>query len=205
MKELFATHGSIELSPSVLVQRCLQGDANAWRQLVDRYARLVHSVPVRYGLSPSEVDDVGQEVFLALAQNMHTIEDPDRLPAWLVTTARRVCWRTVQRHRLEQPLEEEGEGGDERGLRPELVSPLPTPEQALAGWDRQSTLHAAIARLNERCRKLILLIFLDTREPSYDEISEMLDMPKGSIGPSRNRCLQHLRSHLEQDDVADDE
>jgi RNA polymerase sigma factor (sigma-70 family) len=111
----------------------------------------------------------------------------------------------AQRRRMEQPLEEEGEGSDERGVRPELVSPLPTPEQALAGWNRQSALHAAIARLNERCRKLILLIFLDTREPSYDEISDMLNMPKGSIGPSRNRCLQHLRSHLEHEDVADDD
>jgi RNA polymerase sigma factor (sigma-70 family) len=203
MKELFATHGSIEMSPAVLVHRCLQGDANAWRQLVDRYARLVHSVPARYGLAPSEIDDVGQEVFLALAQNLHAIEDPERLPAWLVTTARRTCWRMVQRRRYEQPLEEETDGADDRPPRPQLVSPLPTPEEALAGWSRQAVLQTAIARLGDRCRDLIMLIFLDEREPSYDEISAMLDIPKGSIGPTRNRCLNQLRLQLRQEQVDD--
>jgi RNA polymerase sigma factor (sigma-70 family) len=205
MKELFATHGSIEASPAALVQRCLQGDANAWRQLVDRYARLVHSVPARYGLSAVEIEDVGQEVFLALAQNLHTIEDPDRLPAWLVTTARRLCWRIVRRGRREQPLDPEPEHGDEYTSRPELVSPLPTPEEAIVGWNRQAILHAAVARLGDRCRKLIELIFLDSREPSYDEISAQLNIPKGSIGPTRTRCLSQLRLQLDQGDIEGDE
>jgi RNA polymerase sigma factor (sigma-70 family) len=205
MKQLFATHSSIEASPAALVQRCLQGDANAWHQLVDRYARLVHSVPARYGLTTAEIEDIGQEVFLALAQNLHTIDDPDRLPAWLVTTARRLCWRMVQRRRREQPLEDEPEHGDEFPVRPELVSPLPTPEEALDGWTRQEVLQSAVARLNERCRKLIEMIFLDTREPSYDEISALLDIPKGSIGPTRNRCLGQLRLQLgEQNPFEDD-
>jgi RNA polymerase sigma factor (sigma-70 family) len=196
MKQLFATHSSIEASPAALVQRCLQGDATAWHQLVERYARLVHSVPARYGLTTAEIEDVGQEVFLVLAQNLHTIDDPDRLPAWLVTTARRLCWRMVQRRRREQPLEDEPEHGDEFQSRPELVSPLPTPEEALDGWNQQVVLQAAVARLSERCRKLIEMIFLDTREPSYDEISTLLHIPKGSIGPTRNRCLGQLRLQL---------
>jgi RNA polymerase sigma factor (sigma-70 family) len=205
MKELFATHGSIESSPAALVRRCLQGDATAWRQLVDRYARLVHSVPARYGLAADEVDDIGQEVFLALAQNLHTIEDPDRLPAWLVTTARRVCWRQMQRRRHEQPLEEETDGSEERPYRPELVSSLPTPEEAVTDWNRQITIQTALTHLGERCRKLIVLIFLDAQEPSYDEISAQMGIPKGSIGPTRNRCLDRLRLILRQEDVEDDE
>ncbi len=205
MKELFATHGSIEASPATLVQRCLQGDANAWRQLVDRYARLVHSVPARHGLSPAEIEDVGQEVFLALAQNLHSIEDPDRLPAWLVTTARRLCWRMVQRQRREQSLDEEPDNGDEYTSRRELISPLQTPDEAVEGWNRQAILHAAVARLGERCRRLIELIFLDTREPSYDEISALLNIPKGSIGPTRTRCLSQLRIQLGEEDLLGDE
>jgi RNA polymerase sigma factor (sigma-70 family) len=205
MKELFATHGSIEASPAALVQRCLRGDANAWRQLVDRYARLVHSIPARYGLPPDEVDDVGQEVFLALAQNLHTVEDPDRLPAWLVTTARRVCWRHMQRRRHEQPLEEESDGSEERPYRPELISPLPTPEESIAGWNRQDAIQAALHHLGDRCRKLIVLIFLDVHEPSYDEISTIMDIPKGSIGPTRNRCLERLRLLIRHEDIEGDE
>lgn len=184
-------------SPAELVQRCLRGDAGAWRALVERYARLVRSIPARQGFSPTEVDDVGQEVFLALAQNLHTIEDAERLPGWLVTTTRRTCWRLQARRRSEQPLEEfSGESDDERTAHRELISPLPTPEEALASWLRQEALHLALEQLDDRCRQLLTLIFLDPSEPSYDEISAQLDMPKGSIGPTRNRCLQRLRSHL---------
>jgi RNA polymerase sigma factor (sigma-70 family) len=70
----------------------------------------------------------------------------------------------------------------------------------LVGWLRQEALHQALEQLGDRCRQLITLIFLDPNEPSYDEISEQLHMPKGSIGPTRNRCLQQLRSHLTEDE-----
>jgi RNA polymerase sigma factor (sigma-70 family) len=181
-----------------LVQRCLRGDEGAWAQIVARYARLVHAVPVRNGLAPAEVDDVGQEVFLALAQNLHTIDDPERLPAWLVTTARRMSWRVIQRRRYEQPLEEDNvENGDERNAAKELVSPFATPDELLAGWHRQEALRVAMDKLSSRCQELLALIFLDPDEPSYDDISEKLGMPKGSIGPSRNRCLQQMRTLLE--------
>lgn len=197
-----ATSTLAVLPPAELVQRCLHGDAGAWRALVERYARLVHSIPARQGLSPAEIDDVGQEVFLALAQNLHTIEDAERLPAWLVTTTRRVCWRLNARRRSEQPLEENtGEEDEGRTTRRQLASPLPTPDEALANWDRQETLRQALGQLGQRCRDLLTLIFLDPQEPGYDEISARLGMPKGSIGPTRNRCLQQLRSLLHQNDV----
>ena len=90
--------GDPSSSPTtVLVERCLRNDPRAWEALLQRYARLVHSVAARHGLTPDEVDDVGQEVFLALAQNLHAIDDPERLPAWLATTARRLSWRVLQR------------------------------------------------------------------------------------------------------------
>ena len=181
----------------VLVQRCLQGDAGAWRTLIERYTRLVHSIPARQGFAPAEVEDVGQEVFLALAQNLHTIQDAERLPAWLLTTTRRACWRLNARRRGEQSLEEAGTaGGEERSPVRELISPLPTPEEVVEEWGRQEALYAALDRLPDRCRRLLMLIFLDPHEPSYDDISERLGMPKGSIGPTRNRCLQQLRRYL---------
>jgi DNA-directed RNA polymerase specialized sigma24 family protein len=69
--------------------------------------------------------------------------------------------------------------------------------ELLEGWHRQEVLAAGFARLGERCRTLLTLIFLDQEEPSYDDVSAQLGIPKGSIGPTRNRCLQQLRSLLE--------
>jgi RNA polymerase sigma factor (sigma-70 family) len=202
MKETGAAITFQELTTTAVVERCLNGDASAWTELVRRYARLVHAVPVRHGLSPGEVDEVGQEVFLALAQHLHTIDDPERLPGWLVTTARRICWRMLQRRRYEQPLEEMVDG-DERVGGAELPSPLPTPDELLVSWGRQEALSAAMTQLDARCRELLMLIFLDPEEPSYDAIGLQLNMPKGSIGPTRIRCLQRLRRILEDAGVRD--
>lgn len=181
-----------------LIDHCRHGDATAWQRLVQRYARLVHSVPVRYGLTPSEVDDIGQEVFLALAQQLHQILDPESLPAWLLTTARRASWRTLQRHKQEQPLSavDLAEAQAEETFKP-LGAPAPSMQQLLQGWQQQEALAQGLTALGERCRELLTMIFLDQGEPSYDDISSRLAIPKGSIGPTRNRCLQQLRTILE--------
>ena len=185
------------LSNAELLHRCRAGDSQAWQVIVQRYGRLVHSVPVRYGLSRSEAEDVGQEVFWALAQQLDRIEEPDSLGGWLLTTARRMSWRVMQQRKQEQPdaLADIAESEVVVGT---LVGPTraPTYAELVAGWERQEALQAGMARLGERCRELLNLIFLDDGEPSYDEISARLGMPKGSIGPTRNRCLMQLREIL---------
>ena len=116
-----------------MVQRCLAGDGTAWAHLVERYARLVHAVPVRYGLTPDEVDDVGQEVFLALAQRLHAIVEPEKLPALAGHHRPAGHLAHVQRRRYETPLSEENESTDAVPTAPQLVSPLPTPHE-LTVW-----------------------------------------------------------------------
>jgi len=198
-----------------LIRRCRQGDAQAWQRLIQQYGRLVHSIPVRYGLSPTEVDDVGQEVFLALAQGLDQIEDPEGLPAWLITTARRHSWRALQKHKHEQPLlgaeltDIELSAGEHRLATVERPRPfgssVPSMEELLEGWQYQEFLAQGMAKLGGRCRELLTMIFLDPSEPSYELISEKLNIPKGSIGPTRNRCLQKLRQILEGLDCVPDE
>ncbi len=198
-----------------LIQRCRQGDAKAWQRLIQQYARLVHSIPVRYGLSATDVDDVGQEVFLALAQGLDKIEDPEALPAWLITTARRHSWRLLQKRRREQPLlaaeltEIEFNTAAQRAERAEhprqLGTPVPSMDELLEGWQYQELLAQGMTQLGGRCRDLLTMIFLEPSEPSYAIISEQLSIPKGSIGPTRNRCLHKLRQILERlDRVPDD-
>ncbi|MCC6458152.1 MAG: sigma-70 family RNA polymerase sigma factor [Caldilineaceae bacterium] len=187
-----------EPSNAELLQRCQKGDSQAWQLIVKRYGRLVHSVPVRYGLSSGEIEDVGQEVFWALAQQLERIEEPERLGGWLLTTARRVSWRMMQRRRQEQP-DAAVDVAENEMLRGNLVghAQVMTYTELVAGWDRQAALQTGMSHLGERCRQLLSLIFLDIDEPSYEEISTRLSMPKGSIGPTRNRCLAQLRLILE--------
>ena len=187
---------TVHPSTTDLVARCLAGDASAWDALVQRFAGLVHSVPVRHGLSPMEVDDVGQEVFLALARYLERIENPEALPAWLLITARRLSWRAVQKRRQEvsQALDNTPEAG-ERASDSSLQ--MPGMESLLAGWQRQEALENGLSRLDAKCRTLLWMLFLDRQEPSYAEICVQLSMPIGSIGPTRTRCLGKLRSILD--------
>ena len=198
MMDSFTTEART-LSPSTteLMQRCRRGDSRAWQQLVDRYVRLVRGTAARHGLTETEIDDVGQEVFLALARNLAEIDDPERLPGWLATTTRRLCWRVVQQRRTEQShaaadlVELETLDAGQA-----LHSSMPTLQDLLDGWHRQELLTTALGQLAARCRKLLALIFLDPTEPSYADISRALNIPLGSIGPTRNRCLAKVRAIL---------
>lgn len=181
---------------TALVARSLAGDAAAWDALVQRFTGLVHSVPVRHGLSPMEVDDVGQDVFLALARHLDRIENPEALPAWLLITARRLSWRAVQKRRQEinLPLDESPEAS---GQNRDPALQMPGMEALLAGWQRQEALQNGLSRLDTKCRTLLWLLFLDEQEPSYEAICAQLAIPIGSIGPTRTRCLGKLRSILD--------
>lgn len=183
---------------SEIVARCLGGDERAWQELVNRYARLVYATPVRYGLPSVEVEEIAQEVFVILAENLDRIEDPERLPGWLLTTTRRVTWRALQQRARSRPQESadvsDGEPAPGAAL---LVAHVPSMAELLEGWARQEALGAGLARLGPRCRELMRVMFLDPAEPSYDEISQQLGIPKGSLGPTRNRCLEQLRAILE--------
>ncbi len=179
-----------------LVARCRRGDAAAWDALVQRFAGLVHSVPVRHGLPPMDVDDVGQEVFLALARHLDRIENPEALPAWLLITARRLSWRAVQKRRQEVNLPPDDGSNAMKHSRDSSLQ-LPGMDGLLAGWQRQEALGNGLSRLDAKCRTLLWMLFLDRQEPSYEEIGEQLTIPIGSIGPTRIRCLGKLRSILE--------
>jgi DNA-directed RNA polymerase specialized sigma24 family protein len=124
--------------------------------------------------------------------------DPERLPGWLATTAR-APWR----HSAPPPgriLDSEGGIGGratKQGATRFCCCDNADAGDLLLTWSRQEALAQGMERLQSRCRQLLLLLFLDHTEPSYEEISEQLGLPKGSIGPTRNRCLQQLRTILE--------
>lgn len=180
-----------ELPDEELVVACRTGDDNAWDTLVERYERLVYTIPARYGLTPSEIDDVFQSVWLSLLKNLEKLREPDRVSAWLVTTARRECW-------------ERRRGADyERTVTTDLDTLLMDregnelpPEEVVATYGQYQTLQQGMENLGDRCRRLLQLLYYDTRVPSYADVAEILDMPIGSIGPMRARCLKKLRGIL---------
>lgn len=182
------------LSDEALVAACRGGDEAAWKALVRRYQRLVYTVPARAGLGQDVAADVFQDVFAALVENIHAIEQPARLRAWLVTTARYKTWRAVCGVRASR----RSDGGE--GAMLAVPDGEPLPDEALERLEEQHAVRAAVAALDDRCRQLITLLFYRPDSPSYAEVAASLGIPTGSVGPTRARCLRKLLHLLHESD-----
>lgn len=174
-----------------LWQKILNGDSAAWQLLVKRYQSLVYAVATRSGLSMADAADCFQQTWVALYENRSRIQDPTRLSAWLVTTAKREAMRLRRR---ELP-----DTGDETEFDHPDHSPLP--DEELIQIERQAHLEMALAELDLRCRQVVELFFFAPEEQSYDQISTSLGMTTNSLGPVRRRCLERLKEILRKNGV----
>jgi RNA polymerase sigma factor (sigma-70 family) len=169
----------------VLVAAAAGGNQAAWNAIVDRYAALVWSVCLRFRLSESDAADVVQTVWLRTVERLSSLREPAALPGWLATTTRRECLRVV----------------GSRGSLPlgELAATLPAdeettaPDAELLAAERRALVREAFAQLPQHCQRLLALL-VSSEAPSYAEIGARLQMPVGSIGPTRSRCLDKLRA-----------
>lgn len=181
------------LDDAQLAARCKQGEPAAWRVLVQRYQRLVYAVARRGGLDEHGAADVFQTVFTRLLEALPRIAQPDRLQAWIVTTAKREVFLLLKRARrtVSMTATPDAQGEFEEW---DVADETPLPEDLLGELQQLHALRLGLDRLDKRCRDLLELLFADDEERlSYDEISARLDMPAGSIGPTRSRCLGKLR------------
>jgi len=178
---------------AALVARCVSGDSAAWAALVQRYQRLVYAIVRRAGLDEHGAADIFQTVFTRLVQHLPRIAEPQRLQAWIVTTAKREAQLQRRRGQRNVSMTQADEGGDE-GAEWDLADETPIAEQALDELQQLNLMRNALDRLEERCRTLLLLLFRDEDDKlPYDEVARRLSTSVGSIGPTRARCLDKLR------------
>jgi RNA polymerase sigma factor (sigma-70 family) len=167
-----------------------EGDSRAMDQLVRLMTPVLWQVVRAYGLDPALAQDVVQTTWLTLVRRHETIQEPRAVSGWLTTCARREAWRMGKLQRRADPTESE-----------QLEPHLPMHESAehtAAQSDEARRLWDAVARLNDRCQRLLRVVAFDER-PDYARIAKDLAMPIGSIGPTRQRCLGKLRGLLEGD------
>jgi RNA polymerase sigma factor (sigma-70 family) len=172
-----------------LVRAAAAGDEAAWNELVARFQGLVWATARSFRLSRADAADVAQTTWLRLVENLDRIREPERLGAWLATTARREAFRHLRLHGREL-------ASDEADL---FEAPVDDPlEVALLTEERDTALWRAFSRLSERCQTLLRLLVAED-DPSYEAIGAALDMPIGAIGPTRMRCLDKLRAFVGAD------
>ncbi len=171
---------------AALVRACIDGDETAWESLVQRYRRLVYSIPVAYRLPPDQADEVFQRVAVKLLENLSRLRRVESLASWLATVARHEC----------QALRREGArfvDDDAEAILERTEAPPVDVAAALHAVECEHALQLALARVGEPCRGLLTALYLEDPAPPYSEIASRLGRPIGALGPTRSRCLAKLQ------------
>jgi RNA polymerase sigma factor (sigma-70 family) len=173
-----------------LVKECLAGNEDAWSLLIDKYKALIYSIPVKYGLPPHEAADVFQSTCMELLTRLQALREPRALPKWLMQVAHHQCYRVKrQQQRLVS-----------RDAEPDLQDPE-TPaiaEKLVQQTQEEQMLREAMGTLSPQCRKLVELLFFETPPRPYAEVAAELGLALGSIGFTRQKCIERLRRNLDE-------
>jgi RNA polymerase sigma factor (sigma-70 family) len=171
-----------------LIAACVAGDQDAWRAVVEQLSPLVWRIARSHRLPPTDCQDVYQMTWMRAVQHLHKLREPDRLASWITTAARRECLKHIARSSKHVPVEDSTLfGAPEPGAE--------APDDAVVRQARNGEVQAAFRRLPGRDQELLGLLIADP-PPSYEEVSRMLGLPRGSIGPLRSRALARMRSML---------
>ena len=139
------------------------------------------------GLDKEASEDVVQNTWLTLVRSADSVRDPQAITRWLCTAARREAWRVSKASTRTRPVEDE--------VLDARMPAQTSPESEVVTGDENARLWQALGRLPERCQKLLRIVAWEPR-PDYSSVADTLDMPIGSIGPTRRRCLEKLRVEL---------
>ena len=178
---------------AALFARCRDGDDAAWNELVERFQRLVFAIPRRAGLSDEQSADIFQDVFLTLLQKLNDIEQPGKIRSWLVTTAKFKTWAAVRSNKGNYSPATEEEMEAEMAMIPDGD---PLADQQLVILEQQHLIRTAVGKLEERCRKILSMIYMRDSAASYAEVAQAVGVGESSISPLRARCLKKLEQLL---------
>lgn len=178
-------------SDQTLVRRCLDGDEDAWSIVIDRYKRLIYSIPLNYGVSASDAGDIFQAVCVELVTELPKLRKPESLKSWLISVTQRKALKAKHRMRREQHF-----------IGSDMVAEvIPDDSAAVAqvieGVQREQAVREAVRDLPERCQELVRLLFFSDGPPvPYVDVAARLGLAVGSIGFIRGRCLKKLATAL---------
>ena len=192
---------SAERSIPDLVAKAIEGDETAWHALVERLQRVVWKSVNMMTYDHEVRDDAFAATWLRLAERLSTIREPEKLPGWLATTACNEVRQILrQRGRQHTSLNDAWGGAGGSGMG-ELLDSLAGDDGEHANQmmvdESRRQVRAAFGRLDEPCREIITVLVLADPPVPYDEASERLGRPIGSLGPSRRRCLEKMKGLLD--------
>lgn len=179
-----------------LVRACLAGDERAWTAVVNKYRRLIYSIPVKHGFSSEDASDIFQSVCLELLKEMPRLREPRALAGWLIKVTAHKCFHYRRRESRYVLSDTEG------AITSAESDSAPDLDELFEQVEREQLLRDAVRTLTERCKKLVSMLFFEFPPTPYEEVARTLGLARGSIGFIRRRCLDRLRRNLEDNGFA---
>lgn len=175
-------------SDAHLVRECLQGNQRAWDSLIDRYQRLIYSIPYKYRAAPEDCADIFQSVCLELYTELGKLRKVESLKSWIISVTVHMCfhWKRQQRGNIELDGMEMDKAEAMAAVAPELLIEV----------EQEQLVREAICTLKPRCAEMIRLLFYEQPPLPYAEVAQRLGLATGSIGFIRGRCLKQLQKAL---------
>lgn len=177
-----------------LLRRCRQGDESAWEEVVATYKRTVFSIPLNFGLTFEEAADIFQQTLISLVDNLEKLRPDSNLGAWLAIVAKRHSLHRLRKRKREPvgATEDIGQSNQFLGI---------AAQDASVDLEQMQAINQGLNQIGQRCRDLLIALYFDTRQPSYEEIAERMNIAVGSVGPTRGRCLERLKEVLSDEYV----
>ncbi|MBZ5631116.1 MAG: sigma-70 family RNA polymerase sigma factor [Acidobacteriia bacterium] len=179
-------------SDARLVRECLNGNEQAWAAVIQKYKRLIYSIPFKYGLTPEDAGDVFQAVCLELFSELVNLRKAEALQSWLISVTIHTCLRWKKQRLSGHEIE-----ADSLQQEPPDAAAL-APFTMLEQLEKEQSVRQAISRLPARCAEMIRLLFYEQPPLPYAEVARRLGLATGSIGFIRGRCLKRLQKELEK-------
>jgi RNA polymerase sigma factor (sigma-70 family) len=172
-----------------LVQGCIRGDQQAWEELIDKYKRLIFSIPIKYGASSADAADVFQAVCIEVLNSLPQLKNVQSLRSWLITVTIRQAYRWKKKQTYHVELD---------AMEPDVAEGLASvpPVETLEQLEQEQIVREVVAKLAPRHRELVQLLFFEQPPLPYSEVARRMGLATGSIGFIRGRCLDKLRKAL---------
>lgn len=178
---------AVRCEDAQLVAACLQGDQQAWEALIDKYKRLIYSIPFRYGATPEDAADVFQSVCIEVFNSLGQLKNAESLRSWLITVAIRQSYRWKKKQSNHVELD---------AMEPEAAEELAAVPETVLQIQQEQIVREVVEKLPPRCAELVRLLFFEQPPLPYAEVARRLGLATGSIGFVRGRCLERLRKIL---------
>jgi len=194
------------LSDVELVARFKEGDRDAYGQIVQRYQDRVFTMAFRWMGDRQIAEEVAQDVFLALFRSLGRFRGESLLSTWIYRVVANHCKnRRMYQYRRHHDKHDalQGTSNTEDAPFRQLPDPGPGTDAPLQTAQAGQQVQQALGKLDEEQRHIIVL--RDIQDLSYDEISEILDLPRGTVKSrlhrARAKLARVLFRTLQRDDV----